>query len=118
MKLIQNQTWLKNEGLDVSLKSNEIRIRVPRIISYYHYDSIIRELEEVSTRYPKSLRWVIELLGTTDMTLSLAAVFLHLKEELKEKGQELRIIEIPKALRQSDNLKKPGTHNLASILPR
>ena len=92
MQATERKTATRQRGLEFSRTSKGVLVRVPYISSEYEYLDAIEEFEDALQRYSTLTTWTVVFPKLSGLTLSMASVLCHLRDELLEQGHELKIV--------------------------
>lgn len=92
MHATEKNTAARRRGLKFSRTSTGVLVRVPYISSEYEYLDAIEEFEDALQRYSTLTNWTVVFPELSGLTLSMASVLCHLRDELLEQGHELKIV--------------------------
>ena len=92
MQATERNSAARRTGLKFSRTSRGVLVRVPYISSEYEYLDAIEDFEDALQRYATSTNWTVVFPRLPGLTLSMASVLCHLRDELLEQGHELKIV--------------------------
>jgi len=74
-----------------------LRIGIPSVKNESQYQAVLGELGKALNDSADSSDVVVEIHDTNILTLSLAAILFHMRQELLLCGRQLKIVAIPKS---------------------